>query len=411
MRSITAITSKVTVLGGFGSFIRSIWEQGPDYAFATWCWQNEELDELVMQPPDHHGTTPELARQVYHRLLVRRATENVVVRQRWMVVLMCVGALAVTFLLNRLFQNHQSTPEYGYGYPAPSNPFDSIFSKGFWFLAAAFILGLLYAAVALILTPVIMRGVLTDKMRVEVEGVVRRCFLYDVPDNAPADLADVWRHGWLTSEAAPISSEITDTDASSTAAVEAAQVFRWITTGAFFFLPLCATLFIPVIIWWWFTLRMSRTDLAQRKSEIDLQRAVEGSLFIAAGGRAWALAQEKARVEQIQNAIRDEKPPAVPGTTQIGDMKRLVDLGTTTGIMAARGDLFAPSENLPFQMSLHDLQNHLIVFGGVGAGKTSGVLRPLAKQIAAWDKVGIVVMDGKGALPKELEDAARHDGH
>jgi hypothetical protein len=67
-----------------------------------------------------------------------------------------------------------------------------------------------------------------------------------------------------------------------------------------------------------------------------------------------------------------------------------------------RGDPFAPSGQREFKISLLDLQQHLLVFGGTGSGKTSGVLRPLVSQIASWDGVGLVVLDGKGSLPVEL---------
>jgi hypothetical protein len=80
----------------------------------------------------------------------------------------------------------------------------------------------------------------------------------------------------------------------------------------------------------------------------------------------------------------------------------MVELGETTGVFAGRGDFFGASAKLPFRLSLRDLQMHMLVLGGTGSGKTSGVLRPLARQLAGDDGVGLVIMDGKGSLPGEL---------
>jgi hypothetical protein len=81
-----------------------------------------------------------------------------------------------------------------------------------------------------------------------------------------------------------------------------------------------------------------------------------------------------------------------------------VELGETTGVFAGRGDFLAPNAGLPFRLSLRDLQMHALVLGGTGSGKTSGILRPLARQLAARPEVGLVILDGKGSLPSELAD-------
>jgi len=47
---------------------------------------------------------------------------------------------------------------------------------------------------------------------------------------------------------------------------------------------------------------------------------------------------------------------------------------------------------------------HALVLGGTGSGKTSGILRPLARQLSEHEDIGLVIMDGKGALPSELAD-------
>jgi len=407
LEEIIVIENSPKQIAGIGTFWATVRSMGFNYAFAMWCWQEEAIDTLVLAPPNHHGTTQELAREVYHRLVMRFASEKVMMRQRWTCLCLClVVPVAFSFIwssIGRALDSpfRRAIAEFISHVPI-DNPFVAqwdFFLMGIWVFALGLAIGLAIgfaiAFVTFMLIPHIMRGVITDEIRIECAAIVRRCFLRGIPEGTPDDLADVWRHGWVTAESAPITSELTDTDASSTAALKSAELYRWMLMAVVFYMPLAMGFvliigIIPEAMWAMKMIRSLMTnDLAQRKSEMEMQRSVEGSLFIAAGGQAWAKLQERARVEQMNLARKDKAP--------------LVTLGTTTGILAARGDLFAPSEGLKFQLSLTDLQNHVIVFGGTGSGKTSGILRPLAQQVARWKNVGIVVMDGKGSLPRELE--------
>lgn len=112
-------------------------------------------------------------------------------------------------------------------------------------------------------------------------------------------------------------------------------------------------------------------------------------LLIDKAGRVHFELQEQARVEQIKNAKKD--------TTHF------IHLGTTTGLLAQRRDPLAPTEKgMPFGLSVADLATHVGVLGASGTGKTSGVIRPLTKQWIAADCGGLLVVDGKGALPLEF---------
>jgi len=83
------------------------------------------------------------------------------------------------------------------------------------------------------------------------------------------------------------------------------------------------------------------------------------------------------------------------------DPSRFLLLGTSAGLLASAGDLFAIDRNLPVGLTQRDLQTHLFVAGATGTGKTSGIARPLVKQ---WFKTdaGALVLDGKGDLPREF---------
>src|SRR6185369_12159764 len=125
-----------------------------------------------------------------------------------------------------------------------------------------------------------------------------------------------------------------------------------------------------------------KRPLVARAAELEAAEAVEGNAFVAAGGKSWGAIPEAARQRQIKEAA--------------GDPTFTVLLGATTGIFAGRGDFFGPGPDMPFRLSLRDLQMHMLVLGGTGSGKTSGALRPLARQVCENQNVGLVVMDGKG---------------
>lgn len=128
--------------------------------------------------------------------------------------------------------------------------------------------------------------------------------------------------------------------------------------------------------------------LVLRSRELLRDNSPEAALFASVGGTVWTRGIQSARLQQCEASARDTSP--------------LFTLGTCTGLLAGRGDIYGPTANLPFVLSLQDLTRHLLVLGGTGSGKTAGVLRPLIKQAFTAPKTGLVVMDGKGSLPGEI---------
>lgn len=129
------------------------------------------------------------------------------------------------------------------------------------------------------------------------------------------------------------------------------------------------------------TVRAMMLDQAVRESGTEL--------LIDKAGQAHFQHLEEARLTQIHNAKIDESP--------------FIHLGTSTGLLAQRRDPLAPTEaGLPFGLSVTDLATHVGVLGASGTGKTSGVIRPLTKQWIEHDLGGLLVLDGKGALPLEF---------
>lgn len=99
---------------------------------------------------------------------------------------------------------------------------------------------------------------------------------------------------------------------------------------------------------------------------------------------------EAAKQRQIAEAARDKTA--------------FIELGKSIGLLAERRDPFAPSiPGMSIGLSVNDLSTHLIVLGDTGTGKTSGVLRPIIKAWTDAEAGGLVVLDGKGVLPAELD--------
>jgi hypothetical protein len=246
--------------------------------------------------------------------------------------------------------------------------------------------------------PIFMVGSITARVREEAAGICRRAFLRDVPGDAPADLKDVWRQGWITADGRPLSSELCETDARSMAARERAL---WWVPSALAIAIAVGVMIDPnkltgattiILLLMAIKVIFDKHPGKQRSQELNAQAGVEGVAFAEAGGLAWSVRFEQARQRQIREAIQEEQK----------DSRQSVVLGTSTGLLAARGDFFAPSADLPFCASPRDLETHILALGGTGAGKTSGILRPIAYQVGAWSDTGMVILDGKGALPNEL---------
>lgn len=156
-----------------------------------------------------------------------------------------------------------------------------------------------------------------------------------------------------------------------------AQIIKWAyVLGMFGFgLYLSFTAKSPLVI------RGLMLDQAVRESGTEL--------LIDKAGRAHFQHLEQARLEQVKNAKADASP--------------FIHLGTSSGLLAQRRDPLAPTEaGLPFGLSVADLATHVGVLGASGTGKTSGVIRPLTTQWIAGNLGGLLVLDGKGALPLEF---------
>lgn len=342
-------------------------------------WQGQPVDALALGNPIHDGAPLDVAREIYHRMLVRAGNAKLWRRSLVVSLIALVIALAAPF----------ATLSKG-------NIFDMVVPT-----SISWVCLLVFSWLALTKGRRLMtRGLVTEADQEEAKGIIKRALLNSFPDDTPADLRDMWRHGWLTADGRPLAAEITEADArycetSVYVSLAAGSLLAVAMAGAALAgnLILAGIAGISVFVVYIF----ADDPMGRRIAELEVQEAVEGVAYTQAGGKPWADSQNAARDAQIAEAIRVQSD--------------LVTLGTSTGLLAARGDPFAPSAGLPFCMSLRDLQQHLVVFGGTGSGKTTGVLMPIAQQVASWPKLGLVVMDGKGALPNELAALHMIDGY
>ena len=375
------------------TILRQITERGPKpltfnaSIVQNWFWKFVPVDPLIFSSPNHDGSTVQIARQVYHRLIGRMVSDRAHLMQLGIIL----AAWLVTFLKDPFrFRGADTT--------------GTILS-----LAA-------FGAFVFFAVPALMRIACSASTREEVDAIVLRTFLRDLPDNTPADLDDPVQQGWLTADGRPLSAEITAEDGRT---LEATKRTKWWLVTAFAVAWAVAYLFVSpdeygsgpgmlemltamipglellgavgslvILLILLAKVVFDKRPLRLRAMELDAAAAVEGTAFVAAGGQSWGVIAEAARQRQAREAAGDTSP--------------MVDLGETTGVFAGRGDFFGPSAGLRFCLSLRDLQMHMLVLGGTGSGKTSGALRPLARQLSAYDRVGLVIMDGKGSLPGEL---------
>ncbi|MDB4911713.1 MAG: ATPase, partial [Gemmatimonadetes bacterium] len=372
-----------------------------------WFWKFVPVDPLVFSGPVHDGSIVQIARQVYHRMLGRMVAENAHGIQ--------FGVLAAAWLVT-IFMGEKLAFRGGGRF-------------GILLGFAAFGAFLFFAV------PILMRLACPSSASDEAQSIVKRAFLRELPPDTPADLRDELQNGWLTIDGRPLSSEISAEDGRTTEA--ARRSVWWIVTAfavgwavSYLFTTAAPTAAAPgpdgfdpsqggfgggvpgmgspfgflsgalgvtkyggswmVLLILVIKLLRDKRPLMTRAMELAAAEGVEGSAFVAAGGQPWGAIPETALRRQILEESRVKSPT--------------VELGETTGVFAGRGDVFAPSAGLPFRLSLRDLQMHALVLGGTGSGKTSGVLRPLARQLSEQKNVGLVIMDGKGALPSELVD-------
>jgi hypothetical protein len=159
--------------------------------------------------------------------------------------------------------------------------------------------------------------------------------------------------------------------------VPGAVIVQWLFVVLMWLLALRQVLRLPAPL----ALRALQLDQAVRETGTEL--------LIDKAGREHFVQLEMARVEQVDNATRDTSP--------------FIPIGHSLGLFAQRRDPLAPGEKgLSVGLSVNDLSTHLMVIGASGTRKTTGVISPVATGWLAGNMGGMLVLDGKGALPLQF---------
>ncbi|CAM8621140.1 TraD/TraG, TraM recognition site [Comamonadaceae bacterium] len=149
-----------------------------------------------------------------------------------------------------------------------------------------------------------------------------------------------------------------------------------------------------------FYLHIKGLEMARHQALTEAAEEAKGMTALPDAGL-----REAQRKGQAAAALND----LIPGANKPAP---LVILGIDTGwVREETHNPLSGDKGQPFGLSLGaDLSKHLFVFGGTGSGKTSGVLRPIAKAWVEWDMGGCLIADAKaGALPIELHAAGLID--
>lgn len=117
---------------------------------------------------------------------------------------------------------------------------------------------------------------------------------------------------------------------------------------------------------------------------------VQGKEFNGDASRPASLLLDQRRRQNI-DAMRDTTPFLV--------------LGRATGWLRRVNDLCCPDPGQEIGLTCGDMSRHLWIWGATGSGKTSGLMRPLARQWSQKTRDGLLVLDGKGDLPREFVGA------
>lgn len=261
-----------------------------------------------------------------------------------------------------------------------------------------------------------------------------------VSDNVPADLADTASLGLETSRGYALSGRLLQSEFIYGSRTPVEQLSSMLippvlalTTVLLFWLPAWLA-FIPALAWVLFTFTTAGVTLGLvggvvalfllSGSDLSLLSLGGGERYLQYGAGitltvlsllalplARVLARSLRRAEIHDNAkagaivlsaSRQEEARRVQAERAARDDSPLIWLGEAVGMTWEKGDVMAPDPASRVALSAGDMSTGLLVLGGTGTGKTSGIFRPVIRQWTENDCGGLLVMDGKGQLPAEL---------
>jgi len=239
--------------------------------------------------------------------------------------------------------------------------------------------------------------------------VLSRCLVrLKFSDDTPEDLADKYRVGDIDADGDSVVGQVLAADFEISALYLQVRETRiafffaglilmlatWLPTDFTAFGVASKSTLLFLLIIGLFVYEVTQPAPSQLRAEVVDKAAKQSAteyLRDSAGRDYWKNI-EQAKIEQQAKAAADKSP--------------LFYFGASTGVLASRRDPFAPaSPDMPMSLSQNDISTHVFALGASGTGKTSAIIRPISSQWLEHSAGGLLVLDGKGQLAEELEDA------
>ncbi|WP_185966334.1 type IV secretory system conjugative DNA transfer family protein [Ectopseudomonas mendocina] len=247
-------------------------------------------------------------------------------------------------------------------------------------------------------------ALLTEEEIQDVNEFGARVLLKVTPPETPADLVGSYRAWTYDRDGNPVDGQIVPDDL-SVSYLRKALVDESVPMAVAGIAILLAGLFVATDSLSWFIAPIAAGAAAVWSFLSIFDLASIAKTRAAAAREALAVSAYPKLIEQ-------------EGTSKFADFDRALDdqikralaeksgfirLGTATDLFFERRDPYSPAVGgMPFGLSIVDLSTHMLVLGQTGTGKTAAVIRPVVWQWQEAKAGGLLVLDGKGQLPKEL---------
>lgn len=245
---------------------------------------------------------------------------------------------------------------------------------------------------------------LTEDEIQDVKKFGARVLLRVTPPRTPADLVGSYRSWTYDRDGNPVDGQIVPDDL-SVSYLRKALVDESMPMAVAGIAILLAGLFVASDSLNWFIAPIAAAGAAAWSllaifdlSSIAKTRAAAAREALAVSAYPKLIEQEgKSKFADFDRALNEQIERAM------SENSSFINLGTATDLFAERRDPYSPAQaGMPFGLSVGDLSTHMLVLGQTGTGKTAAVIRPVVWQWQEAKAGGLLVLDGKGQLPKEL---------
>lgn len=129
----------------------------------------------------------------------------------------------------------------------------------------------------------------------------------------------------------------------------------------------------------WFGVRRAASDMGNQEAELEKMREIKR-------------AAEAAAAERRKDYLKPVRKVGFEGVT----------LGNSTGFLNRRGHYASMPQHTPLHLSPADMCKNVVIFGGIGGGKTTRFINPILQQVLGQD-ASALIFDIKGDFRREVE--------